>query len=94
MERDPGIGTRVDQAPRPVDARTALAIGPLAFGAGAVGAFAIGALAIGRLGIGNLAVRRGRMDNLAIGDLTVDRLRVREQIVGWESQPESSLRGG
>ena len=46
----------------------------------AVGATAVGALAIDALAIGHLAIRRSRTDKLSIGELTVDKLLVTDQI--------------
>jgi hypothetical protein len=50
----------------------------LALGATAIGAFAIGAVAIGALVIRKVAIRDGRIDRLSIGELTVDRLVIRD----------------
>jgi hypothetical protein len=58
---------------RPGQATGAAAVGALAVGAMALGAFAIGALAIRRL-----VIWSGRVEKLSIGELTVDRLIMRE----------------
>jgi hypothetical protein len=37
-------------------------------------------MAVGAFAIGKLGIRHGRIDKLEIGELTVDRLTIREQI--------------
>jgi hypothetical protein len=51
----------------------------LAIGAAAFGAIAIGALAIGRLALGRVTVKKARFRALEVDELTVGKLRVREQ---------------
>jgi hypothetical protein len=51
----------------------------LAIGAAAFGAIAIGALAIGRLALGRVTVKKARFQALEVDELTVGKLRVREQ---------------
>jgi hypothetical protein len=65
----------------PPTAWRAIAVGALAVGAAAIGALAIGFLAIGRLGIGRLSVRNGKFGLLAVDDLTVQRLTVRDLVM-------------
>jgi hypothetical protein len=66
-------GGAVRRGMRPAQATGAAAVGALAVGAMALGAFAIGALAIRRL-----VIWSGRVEKLSIGELTVDRLIMRE----------------
>lgn len=68
---------QTNQAARPPLALKNLALGAAALGALAIGAMAVGALAIGALGIGRLLINQGSIRKLHIGELTVDRLRVR-----------------
>jgi hypothetical protein len=70
--------TRKAAVDRATPATRATAIGAVAFGALALGATAIGALAIGRLAVGAFAVKRGRMHSLAVDNLEVLRLHIRE----------------
>ena len=61
------------------EVRTAQATGAVAAGALAVGALAVGALAIGALAIRRLVIWSGRVEKLSIGELTVDRLIMRDR---------------
>jgi hypothetical protein len=62
-----------------ISASTGCALLAIAMGAAAVGAIAVGAVAVGAFAIGKLGIRQGRIDKLEIGDLTVDRLTIRER---------------
>lgn len=57
------------------------AVGALAFDALGMGATAIGALAVGALAIGRLRIRRAAMASLKLGEVTIDRLSVRDPAV-------------
>ena len=48
------------------------------FAAASLGAMAIGAVAIGRLILRKLSIKDARFSRVTIGDLSVDRLRVRD----------------
>jgi hypothetical protein len=68
---------------QPGTAKGAVAVGAVGIGAVAVGALAVGAVAVGALAVGAVAVRalaihRGRIDRLFIGELTVERLIIKE----------------
>jgi quinol monooxygenase YgiN len=65
----------------PAAATGALAVGACAVGALALGACAIGALAVGRLAIGGVSVRRGWLQKLAVEDVEIGRLAVRQLVV-------------
>lgn len=52
----------------------------MAIGAAAAGAIAVGAVAVGAFAIGKLGIRHGRIEKLEIGELTVERLTIREQV--------------
>jgi hypothetical protein len=64
-----------------ISASTGFALLAVAMGAAAVGAIAVGAVAVGAFAIGKLGIHQGRIEKLEIGDLIVDRLTIREQIV-------------
>jgi hypothetical protein len=51
-----------------------------AIGAIATGAFAVGALAIGAVAIGRLVLGCGHIKHLEIDELTVGKLKIREQL--------------
>ena len=57
----------------------AVAAGAFAVGAVAFGAVAVGAFAVGKLGVGKLRMKLGRFERLHVGELTVDRLVVRDR---------------
>lgn len=61
--------------------RRQVALRAAATGALALGACAIGAFAVGRLAIGVLSVKSGRLRNLAVGDVEIGRLAVRELVL-------------
>ena len=69
---------------RRVQSMSAASIGALAIGAVAFGAMAIGALGIGRAAVGALSLKRGRVRSLAVEDLDVGRLHVRELVIDRE----------
>ena len=52
----------------------------LAVGAAVMGAFAIGALAIRALAIRKVATSGGHVDRLSVGELTVDRLLMKDSV--------------
>lgn len=62
-----------------ISASTAFALLAVAMGAAAVGAMAVGAVAVGAFTIGKLGIRQGRIEKLEIGELTVDRLIIRDR---------------
>ena len=62
-----------------ISASTGFALLAVAMGAAAVGAIAVGAVAVGAFTIGKFGMRQGRIEKLQIGDLTLDRLIIREQ---------------
>jgi hypothetical protein len=47
-----------------------------------MGAFAIGARTIGALAMRKVATRGGHVDRLSVGELTVDRLLVKDSVNG------------
>jgi hypothetical protein len=55
-----------------------IAAAGLAVGAAVMGACAIGALAISAMAMRKVATRGGHVDKLSVGDLTVDRLLVKD----------------
>ena len=59
-----------------------IAAAGLAVGAVVMGVFAIGTLAIGALAMRKVATRGGHVDRLSVGELTVDRLRVKDSANG------------
>jgi hypothetical protein len=64
------------------DSQLAFARAATALAVVSVGALAIGALAIGRLAIKHVAIDGATLKRLRIGELEVDRLRVKGRIVG------------
>ena len=62
-----------------ISASTGFALLAVAMGAAAVGAMAVGAVAVGAFAIGKLGIRQGRIEKLEIGELTVDRLIIRDR---------------
>lgn len=65
---------------RPATVKAGIAHGGLALGAAALSAFAIGAVAIGALAIGKVSNRSGRFEKLSVGELTVDRLVIKDSV--------------
>jgi hypothetical protein len=65
---------------RSVAVTAGIAAAGLAIGAAAMGAFAIGALAIGALAVRKVALRGDRVEKLSVGQLTVDRLLVKDSV--------------
>lgn len=62
-----------------ISASTGFALLAVAMGAAAVGAIAVGAVAVGAFTIGKFGMRRGRIEKLEIGELTLDRLVIQER---------------
>jgi hypothetical protein len=62
-----------------ISASTGFALLAVAMGAAAVGAIAVGAVAVGAFTIGKFGMRRGRIEKLEIGELTLDRLVILER---------------
>ncbi len=71
---------RENKMSAPSSVTTGIACSGVAIGATAIGAFAMGAVAIGALAIRKLAVRSGRIERLSIGELTVDRLLIKDSV--------------
>ena len=62
-----------------ISASTGFALLAVAMGAAAVGAIAVGAVAVGAFTIGKFGMCQGRIEKLEIGELTLDRLMIRER---------------
>jgi hypothetical protein len=65
---------------RSVAVTAGIAAAGLAVGAAAMGAFAIGALVIGAMAVRKVAIRGDRIEKLSVGQLTVDRLLVKDSV--------------
>ena len=57
-----------------------IAAAGLAVGAAVMGVLAIGALTIGALAMRKVATRGGHVDKLSVGELTADRLLVKDSV--------------